>query len=306
MPRAKKSNLLKPERQRAKTASPRSRSAASARVSDKPATKGAGTADSMVKSSGSAMTRATLIKKRAQVSTLVLCSLEDQVQVVLKSLERLAEKRVLADMFDRYNIRPSKAFGVSMSNIQKVAKPLGKNHELALALWETGWYEARMATSFIDDPALVSAAQMDRWCRDFDNWGIVDTLCFNLFDRTPHAWSKVTEWSKQEAEFVKRAAFALLWSLTVHDKTAPDKQFLKGLVLIERASTDERHFLKKALNMALRAVGKRNSALNAAAVKVARRLGGSTNPAARWVGRDALRELTSPSVTRRLMLKSHS
>jgi len=208
-------------------------------------------------------------------------------------------------MFDRYNIRPSKAFGVSMSNIQKVAKPLGKNHELALALWETGWYEARMATSFIDDPALVSAAQMDRWCQDFDNWGIVDTLCFNLFDRTPHAWRKVTAWSKQEAEFVKRAAFALLWSLTVHDKTAPDKHFLEGLVLIERAATDERHLVKKAVNMALRAVGKRNSALNAAAVKVARRLGESTNPAARWVGKDAFRELTSLSVTSRLALKSH-
>ena len=232
-------------------------------------------------------------------------SLDNQVQAVLKSLERLAEKRVLADMFDRYNIRPSKAFGVSMSNIQKVAKPLGKNHELALALWDTGWYEARMTTSFIDDPALVSAAQMDRWCRDFDNWGIVDTLCFNLFDRTPHAWRKVTAWSKQEAEFVKRAAFALLWSLTVHDKAATDKQFLEGLVLIERAATDERHLVKKAVNMALRAVGKRNSALNAAAVKVARRLGESTNPAARWVGKDAFRELTSLSVTSRLALKSH-
>jgi 3-methyladenine DNA glycosylase AlkD len=146
-------------------------------------------------------------------------SLEDQVQAVLASLKRLADKRVLEDMSGRYGIYTSKAFGVSMSNIQMVAKPLGRNHELALALWETGWYEARMLTSFIDDSARVTSAQMDAWARDFDTWGIVDTLCFNLFDRTPHAWSKVEQWSKQEAEFVKRAGFALLWSLTVHHKT---------------------------------------------------------------------------------------
>ena len=187
-----------------------------------------------------------------------------------------------------------------MSNIQKVAKPLGRNHELALALWETGWYEARMLTSFVDEPVRVTPSQMDRWCRDFDNWGIVDTLCFNLFDRTPHAWVKVREWSNQEGEFVKRAAFALLWALTVHDKVAGDDQFIQGLALIERAAADERHFVKKAVNMALRAVGKRNPALNRAAVTVARRLAESADPTARWVGKDALRELTSPSVTRRL------
>ncbi|HSO74707.1 MAG TPA: DNA alkylation repair protein [Blastocatellia bacterium] len=233
-------------------------------------------------------------------------SLEDQVQAVLKSLERVADKRVREDMSKRYGVFTNKAFGVSMSNMQKVAKPLGRNHELAAALWETGWYEARMLTSFIDEPSRVTAAQMDRWCRDFDNWGIVDTVCFNLFDRTPHAWRKVTEWSNQEAEFVKRAAFALLWALTVHDKVAGDEPFLKGLNLIERAADDERHFVKKAVNMALRAVGKRNPALNAAAVRVARRLAESANPAARWVGKDALRELTSASVTRRLASRRRS
>jgi 3-methyladenine DNA glycosylase AlkD len=163
-----------------------------------------------------------------------------------------------------------------------------------------------MLTSFVDDPSRVTSAQMDRWCRDFDNWGIVDTLCFNLFDRTPHAWRKVAQWSKQEDEFVKRAGFALLWSLTVHDKQASDAQFIQGLVLVERAADDERHFVKKAVNMALRAVGKRNLALNTAAVKVAQRLAASTEPAARWVGKDALRELTSPSVTRRLTARRHS
>ena len=141
---------------------------------------------------------------------------------------------------------------------------------------------------------------MDRWCRDFDNWAICDTICFNLFDRTPHAWAKVAQWSGKRSEFEKRAAFALLWSLTVHDKHAGNEQFVQGLALIERAAADERNFVKKAVNMALRAIGKRNRALNAAAVAVARRLAASQEAAARWVGKDALRELTSPGVARRL------
>src|SRR4030095_9623437 len=202
--------------------------------------------------------------KTRQIKRHTHLSLEPQVNEVLASLKRLAEKRVLEDMSNRYGIYTSKAFGVSMSNIQKVARPLGRNHELAAALWETGWYEARMLSSFVDDPALVTSAQMDRWVRDFDNWGICDTLCFNLFDRTPHAWKKVAQWSGKREEFVKRAAFALLWGLTVHDKQADDEQFINGLRLIERAASDERHFVKKSVNMALRAIGKRNQALNAA------------------------------------------
>jgi len=269
MPPRKKSATAKPTTKRAKTVSSRLKSTASADANAKPSKKGAP-------------------------------SLEDQVQAVLTSLKRLADKRVLKDMSGRYGIFTSKAFGVSMSNMQKVAKPLGRNHELAAALWETGWYEARMLTSFVDEPARVTAAQMDRWCRDFDNWGIVDTLCFNLFDRTPHAWAKVAQWCKQDEEFVKRAGFALLWSLTVHDKLATDEQFRQGLIFVLRGASDERHFVKKAVNMALRAIGKRNPALNAAAATVARRLADSPNAPARWVGKDALRELTSPGVTRRL------
>jgi 3-methyladenine DNA glycosylase AlkD len=184
--------------------------------------------------------------------------------------------------------------------MKALGKMLGRNHELAAALWETGVYEARMVCSFVADPALITPAQMDRWCRDFDNWGICDTMCFNLFDRTPHAWAKVRQWSRKRPEFEKRTAFALLWSLSVHDKRATDAQFVQGLVLIERAAVDGRHFVKKAVNMALRAIGKRNSALNAAAVAVARRLADSPEAAPRWIGKDALRELKSPSVTRRL------
>lgn len=227
-------------------------------------------------------------------------SLQDQVKAVLKSLKRLADKGVLNDMSQRYGIYTTKAFGVSMTNMNLLAKPLGRNHELAAALWNTGWYEARMLASLVDEPARVTSAQMDAWVRDFDNWGICDTVCFKLFDRTPHAWSKVAQWCKQEDEFVKRAGFALLWSLTVHDKLAANEQFRQGLIFVLRAASDERHFVKKAVNMALRAIGKRNRALNTAAVTVARRLADSPSAAARWVGKDALRELTSPSVTCRL------
>ena len=145
---------------------------------------------------------------------------------------------------------------------------------------------------------------MDRWCREFDNWGICDTICFVLFDKTSHAWTKVTQWSERNEEFVKRAAFALLWGLTVHDKGAGDKPFVAGLRLIETAAGDERHFVKKAVNMALRATGKRNPALNAAAIATANRLAASSLPSARWTGQNALRELTSPSVLRRMEKRS--
>ncbi len=161
-------------------------------------------------------------------------------------------------------------------------------------------YEARLVTSFVDDPARVTSAQMDRWCRDFDNWGICDTVCFQLFDRTPHAWSKVAKWADRREEFVKRAAFALLASLALHDKAAGDAPFLDSLRLIEHAAGDERNFVKKGVSWALRAVGRRNPALNAAALEVARRLAASTEAAPRWVGKDAVRELTSAAVIRQL------
>jgi 3-methyladenine DNA glycosylase AlkD len=226
-------------------------------------------------------------------------SLEDEVQSALTWLKGHSSKST-RDGMARYGIPSDNAFGVTMANMKVLAKRLGRNHELAGALWDTGWYEARMLTSFVDEPARVTPGQMDRWCRDFDNWGICDTVCFHLFDRTPHAWQKVAQWCGRREEFVKRAAFALLWGLTVHDKHADDAPFIRGLIFIEHAAIDERHFVKKSVNMALRAIGKRNPALNAAAVAVARRLADSPQAAARWVGKDALRELTSPAVIRRL------
>lgn len=177
---------------------------------------------------------------------------------VLARLKAHATKATL-DGMARYAIPSGNAYGVAMKDLKALGKQLGHDHALALALWDTGNYEARMLTSFVADPQKLTAAQMDRWCREFDNWAYCDTLAFNLFDRTPHAWAKVEKWSREPGEFQKRAAFALVWSLALHDKTASDAQFVKGLGLIERAADDDRNFVKKAVAMALRAVGTRGS-----------------------------------------------
>lgn len=226
-------------------------------------------------------------------------SIQEEVESALAWLKRHSSKRNREGMA-RYAIVSDTALGVSVANIRVLGKRLGRNHELALALWETGVYEARMLTAFVDEPARVSSAQMDRWCRDFDNWAICDALCFHLFDRTSQAFAKVTQWSDKRAEFVKRAAFALLASLALHDKTTGDEPFLASLPLIEHAATDDRNFVKKGVSWALRGVGRRNAVLNAAAVKLAQRLSDSPSAPARWVGKDAHRELTSAAVTRRL------
>src|SRR5688572_10162962 len=226
-------------------------------------------------------------------------SIEAEVHSALTFLKAHATKAT-RDGMARYAIPSDKAYGVAMRDIKALGETLGRNLGIAGALWDTGVYEARMLVSFVADPSQISSAQMDRWCEDFDNWAICDAMCFNLFDRSPYAWAKVRQWSTSRSEFGKRTSFALLWSLTVLDKHASNDQFIQGLVLIERAAGDSRNFVKKAVNMALRAVGKRNRALNAAAVVVARRLASADDATARWVGKDALRELTSTAVTNRL------
>jgi len=227
----------------------------------------------------------------------------DQVESALASLKRQSSKATREGMA-RFAIPSDHAYGVAMKDIKALGTTIGRNQPLAAALWATGVYEARMLASFVGDPGQLTAGQMERWCKDFDNWAICDAMSFNLFDRTPHAWTKVAQWSRRRAEFEKRTAFALLWSLTVHDKRAADEAFERGLALIEREAGDERHFVKKAINMALRAIGKRNRALNSAAVVVARRLAASKDATARWVGKDALRELTSPALTKRLKTRA--
>ena len=229
-------------------------------------------------------------------------ALADEVESALTWLKRHATRHTLEGMA-RYAIPSDNALGVSVADIRLLAKRLGKNHELAAALWKTGVYEARMLTSFVDEPSRVTSAQMDRWCRDFDSWGICDTLCFHLFDRTPFAWKKARQWSASPREFVKRAGFALMASLVVHDKAAPGPRFLDFLPLIEQGAHDERNFVKKAVNWALRCIGKRDPALNAAAIAVAKRLAQSEEASCRWVGKDALRELAGPKVRSRLARK---
>ena len=214
------------------------------------------------------------------------------VKAALAWLEEHSSKKIRDEMLPRYGIDAPKAFGVSVANLHKLAKITGRNHEFALALWKTGWYEARMLAALVDEAERVTPAQMDQWCRDFDNWGICDTVCFKLFDQTPHAYKKVEQWAKRRDEFVKRGAFALMASLALHDKEAPDDRFAKWFPLIEQGAADERNFVKKGVSWALRAVGKRNAKLKSAAVKLAQRLSKSEQASARWVGKDALRDLT--------------
>ena len=213
-----------------------------------------------------------------------------QAKAIVAELKRLGKKKV-RDGMARYAIPSDNAFGVMVGQIRDLGKRLGRNHELAQALWESGWYEARMLATFVDDPKLVTPAQMDRWCKDFDNWAICDTACFHLFDKTPHAFKKVSQWSKRKDEFVKRGAFALLASLALHDKKSDDRLFADCLPLIEQAATDDRNFVKKGVSWALRGIGHRNPALKTSALKLSERLAASPDSTARWIGKDALRDL---------------
>ncbi|HEX5069983.1 MAG TPA: DNA alkylation repair protein [Vicinamibacterales bacterium] len=206
------------------------------------------------------------------------------------------------DGMARYGIVAPKVFGVSVGTLRDLGKRIGRDHELAVELWKSDWYEARMLTAFIEDPACVTPAQMDRWAKDFDNWAICDALCFHLFDKTPHAWGRIAAWSRRREEFVKRAAFALLAGVALHDKKAPDTPFLNSLRLIERAATDERNFVKKGVSWALRSIGHRNLKLHTACVSTARKLAASPHATARWIGKDALSDLLRPQIRKKVAL----
>ena len=219
------------------------------------------------------------------------------LETALDALKERATQTTL-DGMARYAIPSERAWGVAMRDLQAVAKSLGKNHALAAELWASRWYEARLLACYVDDPAAVTAKQMDDWCQDFDNWAIVDTVCFALFKRSPHAWPKVEAWASRTDEFQRRGAFALIWALAGGD--GDDKPFLRGLELIEQAATDERNFVKKSVNMALRATGRRSLSLHKAAVAVAKRLAVLDNPAAWWIGKDAQKGLESPKVVQKL------
>jgi 3-methyladenine DNA glycosylase AlkD len=224
---------------------------------------------------------------------------EQSVGQVLAWLERRGSKRN-RDGMARYAIVAPKVFGVSVGTLRQLAKTIGTDRKLAAELWKSGWYEARMLAAFIDDPATLAPAEMDRRAKAFDNWAVCDTLCFHLFDKSPHAWKKIAQWRRRREEFVKRAACALLASVAQHDKSAPDVAFLESLAWIEGAADDDRNFVKKGVNWALRGIGERNRRLNAAAVKTAERLAASPLPSARWIGKDALRQWAKPAVRARL------
>ena len=204
----------------------------------------------------------------------------------------------------RYGINPEAAYGISIPTLRAIAKKAGKNHALAEQLWSSGIHEARILASMVDDHRKVTSEQMDKWARDFNSWDLCDQCCNNLFRKVKFARDKALAWSSREEEFVKRAGFVLMACLAVHDKTAGNEEFLAYLPIIRSASQDPRNFVKKAVNWALRQIGKRNADLNRAAIETANDIGRLNSGAAKWIAADAIRELTSQAVQQRLQNKS--
>jgi len=205
----------------------------------------------------------------------------------------------------RYGMTTEKRLGVAVPDMRKTAREVGKDHQLALELWQTGIPEAMILASMVDVPAEVTDEQMEDWVVDLNSWDVCDQVCMNLFDKTPFAWKKVRDWSTREEEFEKRAAFALAACLAWHDKQAPDERFIELLPVIKGAVTDGRNFVKKAVSWALRNIGKRNPALNQVALETAEELGQMDSKVAQWIARDAIRDLTSETTKRRLTKLSH-
>lgn len=241
---------------------------------------------------------------------------DPRVAALLAELQGLGSERHRTSMV-RFGINAGNAFGVSIDELRKVARRIGADHDLALALWGNGNHEARLLACFVDEPAQVTAAQCEAWAREFDSWDICDEATTSLFDRSAHGWSKAVQWAKRDEEWTKRGGFALMAGLAVHDKVAKDQDFKALFPLIVVGAWDERNFVKKAVNWALRNIGKRNLVLNRAAIACASKLRDAANSraggerggdadtrAARWVAMDALRELRSDKVQARLKQKS--
>ena len=217
-------------------------------------------------------------------------------------LERHGTKRNIQSMA-YFGIRAKKSLGVSTPTLYSIARKIRKNHELARKLWQTEILDARILAVMLSDPQRVSAAQMEDWVRDFDSWGICDAACCHLFVDAKHAWRKAYAWSSRKKEYEKRAAFALVAALAVHDKGAVDEKFRSFLKVIERESWDERNFVRKAVNWALRNIGKRNQRLNRDAIRKAERIRRTGTRAGRWIAANALCELKSVAVQNRLLRK---
>ena len=219
-----------------------------------------------------------------------------QLTSALQLLHQNARPAELAGMA-RFGIVGDNRLGLSVPSMRAIARTLGRDHALALTLWETGLPDARIVASMVADPALLTSRQMDAWVKGFASWDVCDQTCLNAFSKSPLAWRKVAVWAQRKGEFVRRAAFALLATLAVHDKRATDQAFITALALVEAAAHDERNFVKKAVNWALRNIGKRNPALRVAAIESARRIQQQGSRSARWIAADALRELL-PTDTR--------
>ena len=221
------------------------------------------------------------------------------VEEVLNKLEARARPDQLEGMA-KYGMVAERRLGVSVPDMRKIAKEFGKDHKLALKLWETGIPEARIVAAMIDEPEKLTEKQMEDWAKGINSWDVCDQVCMNLFEKTPLAWKKILDWSGREDEFVKRAAFSLIACLAWHNKEAKDEEFIKLFPAMKRGATDERNLVKKAVNWALRNIGKRNRNLNKAAIKLAKEIQRIDSKAARWISSDALRELGSEAVQRRL------
>ncbi len=214
---------------------------------------------------------------------------------IIANLEQLANAQAIEGMA-RFGIRPAQALGISIPTLRKMAKDIGRNQALALALWDSGIHEARILASMIAEPQLVSAELMEKWANDFDAWDVCDQVCGNLFDKTPYAYQKATQWCRQEREFVRRAGFVMMAELAVHDKKAQDEAFMQFFPLIKQHAGDERNFVKKAVNWALRQIGKRNSHLRTLALECAYEIQDMDSKTARWVAKDALKELQAKEI----------
>ncbi|HWQ84906.1 MAG TPA: DNA alkylation repair protein [Anaerolineales bacterium] len=219
-------------------------------------------------------------------------------QAVLSRLQLLANPANVAGMA-RYGINPDHTLGISIPVLRQIAKETGRDQALAVELWDTGIHEARLLAGFIADPRQMTEALLDRWVQDFNSWDICDQTC-GLFALTPFAYAKAFEWSSHADTFIKRAGFVLMATLAVHDKRASDDHLAQFLPVIARAASDERNFVKKAVNWALRQIGKRSLSLNELAIATALQIQQQDSKAARWVASDALRELTSEAVQARL------
>lgn len=225
-----------------------------------------------------------------------------EFEQIIRELESLSSPEDVKGMA-RFGINPKKVYGIRIPELRRIAKKAGKNHELAEKLWRYGYNETRIMASMIEDPKLVFEDQMEKWVIEFDSWDVCDQCCMNLFCKTPFAYQKVYEWSKRDEEFVKRAAFTLIATLAVHDKKDDDSKFEEFFAIIIREAHDERNFVKKAVNWALRQIGKRNINLNNKTIEVAEEIKKIDSKSAKWIAKDALRELKSEKIQKKLKNK---